>query len=86
MMILEHTGNLKETNQLRIKQISRINEPKTTKEVIGEYEDVFQGMGNIKEPKTGKFIELRFKMKAGIQPIAQKTRHIPYHLESCYVG
>ena len=57
MMTLEQTGNLKETNELKIKRKNRINEPKSTKKKtkkkrIGEYEDVLQGMGNIKEPKT----------------------------------
>ena len=82
MMVLEPNGNLKETNELRIKWISRMNEPKSTKELIREFDDVFQGMGNIKEPKTGKAIEVGFEMEAGIQPIVQKPRHIPYHLES----
>ena len=39
-------------------------------------------MGNIKEPKAGKDIEVGFKMEAGIQPITQKPRYIRYHLES----
>ena len=57
---------------------SRINEPKSTKELIGGYGDVFQGMGNIKEPNTGKVIEVGFKMEAGVQSIVEKSRHVPY--------
>ena len=83
-MISEQNGNLEEINKLRIKKISRINEPKSTKELIVEYEDVFQGMGNIKEPKTGKVIKVGFEMEAGIQSIAQKPRHVSYHQESSF--
>ena len=75
MMILERTGNLKETNKLRIKRVRGINELKFTK-LIGEYEDVSQRMRNIKEPKTGKVIEVGFEMEAEIQPVAQKPRNI----------
>ena len=82
MMVFEPNENLKETNELRIRRISGMNELKSTKELIREYDDVFQGIGNIKEPKAGKAIEVGFEMEAGIQPIAQKPRHVPYHLES----
>ena len=82
MMILEPNGNLKETNELKIKRINGMNEQKSKKELIREYDDLFQGMGNIKEPKTGKIIEIGFEMEDGIQPIAQKLRHVPYHQES----
>ena len=67
MMVLEPNGNLKETNELRIKRISGMNEPKSTKELIREYSDVFQGMENNKEPKTGKAIEEGFEMVKEIQ-------------------
>ena len=82
MMILETTGNLKETSKLRIKRISEINEPKYIKKLIREYEDVFRGMENIKKPKTGKVVEIRFEREAGIQQIPQKPRHVPYHQKS----
>ena len=38
-------------------------------------------MWNTEEPKTGKIIEVGFEIAAGMQPIAQKLRHVPYHLE-----
>ena len=41
MMVVEPNGNLKETNELRIKQISGMNETKSTKELIREYNNVF---------------------------------------------
>ena len=49
MMILKQTENLKETNERKIKRICGINEPKSTKELIEEYEDVFHGMGTLRQ-------------------------------------
>ena len=59
-----------------------MNKPKSTKELTRENDDLFHGMGNIKEPKTGKAIKVGFEIEAGIQPIAQKPKHVPYHQES----
>ena len=71
----------KEINELIIKQVNRINEPKSEKEIIGRSEGVFLGMWNIKKPKTRKLIEVGFEMETDIQPIAQKPRHVPYPLQ-----
>ena len=84
MMVVKPNGNLKETNELRIKRISEMNETKSTKELIRECDDLFQGMENIKEPKTGQTIEVGFETEAGIRPITQKPKHIPYHLDSLF--
>ena len=60
MMILEPIGNLKETKELRIKWMNEMNELKFTKELIGENEKEFQGIGKHKERKTGKVIKIGF--------------------------
>ena len=51
MMVLVPIGNIEEINKLRIKQISRINVMKSKRELIGEYKDLFEGIGNITEHK-----------------------------------
>ena len=81
VLISEQTGSLKETNEPRIKHVSGINELKFKKELIREDKDAFQGMGKVERPKTGKVVAVGFKMGAGIQPIAEKSRHVPYHQE-----
>ena len=48
---------------------------------LSEYSDVFQGIGCFREKSTGKKIEVKLEMEPDAEPVAQKPRPVPYHLQ-----
>ena len=48
---------------------------------LGEYSNVFQGIGCFQEKSTGKKIEVKLEMEPDAEPVAQKPRPEPYHLQ-----
>lgn len=77
MLLIDPKGKLRGENDLRIKSITQ---PSLTS-TLEEFDGVFQGIGCIKDPKTGKPIEVRLEMDPDIRPVAQKARHVPYYLK-----
>ena len=49
--------------------------------VLSEYSDMFQGIGCFQEISTGKTIEVKLEMEPDAEPVAQKPRPVPYHLQ-----
>ena len=80
MLRIEPRGTLKETNELRIKAVKQ-PETNDLEELLNEYKEVFEGIGCIRDKKTGKEIEVKLEMDPDAIPAAQKPRHVPYHLQ-----
>ena len=83
MLKIEPRGTLREQNNLRIKavQSNRKEENKEMEEIIRKYENVFQGIGVIKEPSTEENTEVHLEMEENEIPVAQRPRHVFHYLE-----
>ena len=83
MLKIEPRGTLKEKNGLRIKTIQTkgIEGERKTEDVLERYEKVFQCTSVIKDPSTGQDVEVHLKTEQNIVLVAQRPRHIPYHVE-----
>ena len=79
MLKIDPEGTLKEANELRIKTAKTPDD--NIEAVLSEYSDVFQGIGCFREKSTGKKIEVKLEMEPDAEPIAQKPRPVPYHLQ-----
>ncbi|XP_013409816.1 uncharacterized protein LOC106173287 [Lingula anatina] len=78
MMEIREDGSLKEENDLKIKVVK---EDKTdVQKILDEYKDVFTGIGHAKDPKSGAPIEVKLEMETDVNPVAQKPRHVAFHL------
>ena len=80
MLRIEPRGTLKETNELRIKAVKQ-PEANDLEELLNKYKEVFEGVGCIRDKKTGKEIEVKLEMDPDAIPVVQKPRHVPYHLQ-----
>ena len=79
MLKIDPEGTLKETNELRINTVKTLDV--SIEAILSEYNDVFQGIGCFREKKTGKKIEVKLEMETDANPVAQKPRPVPYHLQ-----
>ena len=79
MLKIDPEGTLKETIELRIKTVKTPDD--SIEAALSEYSDVFQGIGCFREKSTGKKIEVRLEMEPDAEPVAQKPRPVPYHLQ-----
>lgn len=79
MLKIDPEGTLKETNELRIKTVKTPDD--SIEAALSEYSDVFQGIGCFREKSTGKKIEVKLEMEPDAEPVAQKPRPVPYHLQ-----
>ncbi|KAL9952955.1 hypothetical protein ACROYT_G040288 [Oculina patagonica] len=79
MLKIDPEGTLKETNELRIKTAKTQDD--NIEAVLDEYSNVFQGIGCFREKSTGKKIEVKLEMEPDAEPVAQKPRPVPYHLQ-----
>ena len=79
MLKIDPEGTLKETNELRIKTVKTSDD--SIEAALSEYSDVFQGIGCFREKSTGKKIEVKLEMEPDAEPVAQKPRPVPYHLQ-----
>ncbi|XP_028417971.1 uncharacterized protein LOC114542680 [Dendronephthya gigantea] len=78
MVKFDATGRLKEPNR-DLKSINRINhENKELVEIIGQHEERFKGIGQVK--RDGEVVVINLPMKENVEPVAQKPRRVPYHL------
>ena len=55
MLRIEPRATLKETNELRIKAVKQ-SEASDLEELLNEYKEVFEGIGCIRDKKTGKIL------------------------------
>ena len=78
MLRIEPRGKLE--NKLRIKKVEQ-REANDLEELLNEYKEVFKGVGCIPDNKTGKEIEVKLEMDSDAIPVAQKPRHVLYHLQ-----
>ena len=79
MLKIDPEGTLKETNELRINTVKTLDV--SIEAILSEYNDVFKGIGCFREKKTGKKIEVKLEMETDANPVAQKPRPVPYHLQ-----
>ena len=75
MFKIDETGRLKSPNKA-MKKIE--NENPELEEILDWYKNLFQGVG--KATRDGQEIQIHLRMKEDAIPIAQKPRHVPYHL------
>ena len=76
MLKIDPEGTLKETNELRINTVKTLDV--SIEAILSEYND---GIGCFREKKTGKKIEVKLEMETDANPVAQKPRPVPYHLQ-----
>ena len=79
MLKIDPEGRLKETNELRINTVKTLDV--SIEAIRSEYSDVFQGIGCFREKNTGKKIKVKLEMETDANPVAQKPRPVPYHLQ-----
>ena len=79
MLKIDPEGTLKETNELRISTVKTLDV--SIEAVLSEYSDVFQGIGCFREKNTGMKIEVKLEMESDANPVTQKPRPVPYHLQ-----
>ena len=74
---MEHFKNqiILKSIQLSHQQTSQIDT------LVTEFASVFEGVGCFKDKATGENIEVRLEMDPNATPVAQKSRHVPYHLQ-----
>jgi hypothetical protein len=77
MLLIDPSGRLKEKNEHRIRAVKA----KNLEQILEEYKDVFNGIGCVTDPKSGKPLTVRLEMDSDAQPVAQKARHVPYYLK-----
>ena len=78
MLQIVEDGSLAERNELRIKAVKARTD--SVEGLLREFHDIFEGIGHIKDPKTGQAIEARLEIDPEAIPTAQKPRHVSYHL------
>ena len=71
-------GTLKETNGLGIHSVEIT---RNLKVILDDYEEVFKGIGCIRDKNTGKEIEVKLEIDLEAIPVAQKPRNVAYHLQ-----
>ena len=49
-------------------------------EILGKYDSVFHGIGKIRDNKNDNELYVRFSIKPGVVPVAQKPRQVPYYI------
>ena len=79
MLKIDPEGTLNETNELRIKTAKTPDD--SIEAILNEYSDVFQGIGCFGEKSTGKTIEVKLAIEPDTEPVTQKPRPVPYHLQ-----
>jgi hypothetical protein len=50
-------------------------------EILDAFRSVFEGIGKIRDNKNDSELYVKFNMKPGVAPVAQKPRQIPYYLQ-----
>ncbi|CAG2246282.1 unnamed protein product [Mytilus edulis] len=50
-------------------------------QILNEFESIFEGIGKIRDYRNDSELYVKFSMKPGIAPIAQKPRQVPYYLQ-----
>ena len=78
MLKIDPTGQFAEENELKIKSVSESSEYSKMKE---KYNEVFTGIGQIRDKRTGQEMYATFTMKDDAVPVAQKARPVAYHLQ-----
>ena len=78
MLKIEPQGTLKETNDLRIHSVKAAGDVEA---ILDEYKEVFEGIGCILDKNTGEEIEVKLEIEPEATPVAQKPRHVAYHLQ-----
>ena len=51
-------------------------------EILDEFGSVFEGIGKIKDNKNDSELYVKFNMKPGVAPVAQKPRQVTYYLQN----
>ena len=78
MLKIDPEGTLREPNDLRIKSVKI--QSGEIQDVIDEYSSVFEGIGVFRDSQ-GEKIEVKLEMDPAATSVAQKPRHVPYHLQ-----
>ena len=74
-MILEPTGNLKEKNKRKIKRIRKTQIVESMKEILKDFEKVFEEIGPIKKKQRHKG-QIRNRNTYKPNSVKSKTYHI----------
>ena len=89
MMQIRPDGAFVKPNDLRVTNKSmkldenQVTEKRKTEmtEILDEFGSVFEGIGKIKDNKNDSELYVKFNMKPGVAPVAQKPRQVPYYLQ-----
>ena len=89
MMQIREDGSFAEANKMRIPEetpdIKRIKEEKDQhprfKKITDKYDQVFTGIGKIRNIKNGENFYAKFSIKPEAVPVAQKPRPVAYYLQ-----
>jgi hypothetical protein len=63
--------------------VNQVTEKRKTEmtEILDEFGSVFEGIGKIRDNKNDSELYVKFNMKPGVAPVAQKPRQVPYYLQ-----
>ncbi|CAC5366630.1 unnamed protein product [Mytilus coruscus] len=50
-------------------------------QILNEFDSIFEGIGKIRDNRNDSKLCVKFNMKPGVAPIAQKPRQVPYYLQ-----
>ncbi|CAC5398547.1 unnamed protein product [Mytilus coruscus] len=87
MLLIRADGSFAKTNHLKITDIKKdimvVSEQRRVNmnipDILHEFDSVFQGIGKIRDNNNELYV--KFNMKPGTVPVAQKPRPVPYYLQ-----
>ena len=76
-------AHLRVTNKSMKLDVNQVTEKRKTEmtEIMDEFGSVFEGIGKRRDNKNDSELYVKFNMKPGVAPVAQKPRQIPYYLQ-----
>ncbi len=81
MIKIAQDGSLREENDLKIDpELRRIKRISTIEEIKHRHRGVFEGIGEIRDIKGNRSMEVHLDIEEDTRPVAQKPRHVPYYL------
>lgn len=88
MLQIREDGSFAETNDLRIQEempdIKAVKKDEALspeiKEITHRHSHIFQGIGKIRDKKSGQDLYAKFSMRPDAVPVAQKPRPVAYYM------
>ena len=76
-------AHLRVTNKSMKLDVNQVTEKRKTEmtEIMDEFGSVFEGIGKRRDNKNDSELYVKFNMKPGVAPVAQKPRQVPYYLQ-----